>query len=134
MPGDWYRWAPTWTDGPGFAELCDEFIESGKASFNQSQLFYLYGHSVYTEQDNRWEVLEEKFCKLSNQDNIWFATNIEICDYISAFHSLVMSADGRYVYNPTMTKLSLIHGNGDFIRGSVEFELAPGEEIYLEKI
>ena len=58
----------------------------------------------------------------------------EICDYYSAFLNLVMSVDSRYIYNPTTTTLSLIHSNGDFINGSVTFEIKPGVEIYLERV
>ena len=134
LPTDWYRWHPTWSDGNGFEDLCDKFIQTENISFNQSILFYLYGHSVYTENGNRWEVLEEKFLKLSQQGNIWFATNMEIYDYMSAFQNLDMSVDGRYIYNPTQVTLSLTHSNGDFIHGSVDFELAPGEEIYLDRV
>ena len=36
------------------------------------------------------------------QPDVWYATNIEIYDYVSAYRSLVFSADGSTVYNPTL--------------------------------
>ncbi|MFQ8954078.1 MAG: hypothetical protein ACLR56_14395 [Oscillospiraceae bacterium] len=40
---------------------------------------------------------------LSNKPDVWYATNIEIYDYVSAYRSLVFSADGGRVYNPSLT-------------------------------
>ena len=135
IPNDWYYWHPTCCDtDPEFLNMCDSFVESGNAQFNQSQIFYLYGHTHITDRNNLWGALETAFEKMSSQDNIWFATNIEICDYYSAFLSLIMSVDGKYIYNPTTTTLSLVHSNGDFVSGAVEFEIAPGQEIYLERV
>ena len=44
----------------------------------------------------------EEFCKLvGGRDDIWYATNIEIYDYIKAQRSLIVSVDGKTVYNPS---------------------------------
>ena len=46
------------------------------------------------------EVMED-FCKLvGGRDDIWYATNIEIIDYMDAARRLIFSADCRRVYNP----------------------------------
>lgn len=45
----------------------------------------------------------ESICKaLSGNDEVWYATNIEIRDYVDAYMRLVYSADGSTVYNPTL--------------------------------
>ena len=135
MPSDWYYWHPTVCDtNPKYLEICERFVTAKNAAFNQSQMLYVYGHSHITDRRDLWGTFEESLKMLSEHDDIWFATNIEICDYYNAFLNLVMSVDSKYIYNPTNTTLSLIHSNGDFINGSVTFEIKPGEEIYLDRV
>lgn len=43
--------------------------------------------------------------RISGHDSIWYATNIEIYNYVKAYDSLVFSADGTMVYNPTLYKI-----------------------------
>ena len=45
----------------------------------------------------------EEICKrLASNDEIWYATNIEIYDYVQAYKSLRYSANGLKIYNPTL--------------------------------
>ena len=56
------------------------------------------------------------------REKIWFATSIEIVDYVKAFRELRCSSDGRILQNPTeMTlwfemdrEIHCIHGNEKF--------------------
>jgi len=128
IPSDWYCFNPTCCDdSPKLMELCDSFLDTAP-SFAQSKLFYVWGHSCFIK---NWKTMEELFQKIGSSKDVWCATNIEIYDYMSAFHNLVMSVDNRYVYNPTMTTLSLISNSGDFMRKQEVFEIKPGEELYL---
>lgn len=132
LPEDWYFFAPTCEDrDPNLMEYADQFLNM-RTIFTQCNLFYIWGHSHFTEAAGLWGTLEELFQKISARDDIWCATNIEIYDYLDAFQHLVTSADGKYLYNPTVTTLSLIHNNGDFANKRVTFEIKPGEEIYLD--
>ena len=46
--------------------------------------------------------LMENFCSyMGGRDDIWYATNIEIIDYMEAAKSLRFSADNSLVYNPS---------------------------------
>ena len=84
-------------------ELCDRFL-TGKLPFGL-KLFYLWGHSYEFEQHNNWEVIRA-FCeKMSGKKDIWYATNIEIVDYLNASRQLRTSADGHIVFNPTATDI-----------------------------
>ena len=89
--------------------------------------------SYQLDREDKWETVEELFKTLGGRDEIWYATNIEICDYINAFKNLITSVDGNYIYNPTTTALSLIFSDGDFINSGITFELKSGEHIYLDK-
>ena len=132
MPRDWYLFYPTCEDrNPKLLELAERFANM-KPIFTQINLFYIYGHSHFTDRDNLWDKLEQVFQMMGNNDEIWCATNIEICDYMDAFSRLEMSADGTYIYNPTMTTLWLLHNNGDFMSKREMIVLKPGEEVYLK--
>lgn len=65
-------------------------------------MYYLWGHTFEFDNHNNWELLEELCEILGNHEEIWYATNIEIYDYVTAYNSLVYSADGTRVYNPTL--------------------------------
>ena len=70
-------------------------------------MFYLWGHSYEFEDANNWGLIED-FCKtVGNREDIWYATNIEIYDYVKAFDSLAFSVDGTKVYNPSATDVYL---------------------------
>ena len=45
----------------------------------------------------------EQICeKVAGKEDIWYATNMEIYEYVTAYQSLVYSADGSRIYNPTL--------------------------------
>lgn len=104
LPSDWLRLEATCHhNSPNLSALTDTFLsESIK---NDAQLFYLWGHSYEFEQNNNWNVIENFFQKISGQRDIWYATNIEIYQYLAAFQSLDFTIDGKYVYNPSATDL-----------------------------
>ncbi len=106
MPNDWYAWMPTaHHNNSKLFEYLDEFITLKIPEYHaacQPKLFYLWGHSYEFDNDNSWDRIEE-FCKMaSGNENIWYATNIEIYDYTNAYNSLIFSSDNTLVYNPTL--------------------------------
>ena len=68
-------------------------------------MFYLWGHSYEFEEHDNWNVIEEFAAYTGSRDDIWYATNIQIYDYIQAYQRLEFSVNGRRVYNPTATEL-----------------------------
>lgn len=42
---------------------------------------------------------------VGGRDDIWYATNIEIYEYVEAYRPLVISMDGSWIFNPTAYKL-----------------------------
>lgn len=104
LPKDWLRLDPTCHhNDPRIFELAKEFVESES---KDPLLFYVWGHSSEFVVDGNWDRIED-LCKLLStaKDLIWFATNIEIYDYVKAFESLVRSADGTRIMNPTSTDI-----------------------------
>ena len=62
---------------------------------------YVWGHSYEFNDANNWEVIEE-FCEyMGGREDIWYATNIEIIDYMDAAKALKFSGNNELVYNPS---------------------------------
>jgi peptidoglycan/xylan/chitin deacetylase (PgdA/CDA1 family) len=99
IPKDWYRLPATCHHkNPRLMELAEQFDTPVK---REPRLFYLWGHSYEFDDDNNWDVIENFFKRLGGKDDIWYATNIEVYDYVQAFESLEYSADNKRVYNPS---------------------------------
>ncbi len=108
LPKDFHAWMPSaHHNNPKIMEFVDKFLAldiSNKAyhARRASRLLYIWGHSYEFDRDNNWERIEEICQKVANNDEIWYATNIEIYDYVQAYKSLRYSANGKMVYNPTL--------------------------------
>lgn len=122
LPNDWLLLEPTCHhNNSKLFELCDKFTDS-KLPFYPLYLFYVWGHTYEFDNDNNWDMIEEFFKKISGNDEIWYATNIEIYDYLDAFNSLQTSLDCRYIYNPTAKTIYFSCEKGNL-------EIKPGETI-----
>lgn len=106
LPTDWYAWMPTaHHTNPELFGYIDKFLNEPMSAYDAAQtprLFYLWGHSFEFENNKNWDLLDKICSALSNKPDVWYATNIEIYDYVSAYRSLVFSADGSRVYNPSL--------------------------------
>jgi peptidoglycan/xylan/chitin deacetylase (PgdA/CDA1 family) len=105
LPDEWLAWHPTCHhNDPKLSELVEEFIkpiESQRFWRSKIKLFYLWGHSYEFPRDNNWEIIED-FCEtMGKQKDIWFATNMEIYNYVEAFKRLIFASDLSYVENPS---------------------------------
>lgn len=101
LPKDWMEWDATCRhNNPQLMELAKRFVES--AGSKSLKLMYVWGHSNEFKKENNWEILEE-FCKyVGGREDIWYATNIEIKDYLDAYDRLQFAADESFVYNPSV--------------------------------
>jgi len=79
--------------------LADEFVS--KQNVERPLLFYVWGHTFEFERNNNWERMDRFMEKVAKQDDVWYATNGEIYDYVNAYENLVFSADGKRIYNPS---------------------------------
>ena len=111
LPSDWYHWMPTaHHDTNELLDWADEFISLDLSPMvyhpiRYPRLFYIWGHSYEFDNNDNWDRLEQICEKFATADDIWFATNIEIYDYVKAYDSLIFSADGAMVHNPTAVKV-----------------------------
>lgn len=129
LPRDWHAWMPTAHHvNPEVINMIEKFlsldVDAGSFSRRDARLFYMWGHSYEFERNSNWDLLERICDKISGHDDIWYANNIEIYDYINAYNSLIWSADDTIVYNPTLFDIWFESDVGSF-------KIAPGETLEI---
>ena len=99
VPSDFLQWDPTCHHkSPKLMELADRFLAPGKKW--RPCLFYLWGHSYEFENDKNWELIERFSGCVGGREDVWYATNIEIVDYLNACRGLRFAFAGNAVCNP----------------------------------
>lgn len=129
LPADFLNWVPTaHHKNPELMTYIDKFlsedVEHQYISRRGPRLFYLWGHAFEFDKDDNWDLLDRICEKLSGRDDIWYATNMEVYEYITAFRSLVYSADNAIVYNPTLKTIW-------FDRDKTAYKIEPGETLHI---
>ena len=122
VPTDWLRLPATCHHAnPKLMELAQAFLESDEDRhfwWKKPRLFYLWGHSYEFDSNteyNNWNRIEE-FCKyIGGREDVWYATNGEIYDYVQAYDRLEFSVDGGTVYNPSVIDIYLDYYGGQVI-------------------
>lgn len=105
LPTDWLELNPTCHhNDPELNVLTEKFV-SGSPNNERNRkdpyLFYVWGHSYEFDEQNNWHVIEQLAQKVANLNDVWYATNGQIYNYVQAFNSLVFSLNGKCVYNPS---------------------------------
>ena len=119
MPNDWYKIQPTCSDlSPNALELADKFVKSSMPIYywdRGPKLFYLYGHSRFTDERHAWDKFEQLAGVLGNRNDIWYATNMEIYEYVRAYNRLEFGVNGDFVYNPSAIDVYLDYYESQYI-------------------
>ena len=110
LPEDWHSWMPTaHHNNPQIFEFIEQFNKINENELYSAsrfpRLFYLWGHSYEFDNNKNWDRIEKICQEISGKEDIWYATNIEIYNYVTAYNSLIASADGNTIYNPTLYKI-----------------------------
>ncbi|NOU62654.1 polysaccharide deacetylase family protein [Paenibacillus sp. LMG 31461] len=99
MPDDLLAWRPTCHHNSDLMNVAETFVNLNKTQY--LYMLYVWGHSYEFDQDNNWSLIEN-FCEfIGNRLDIWYATNMEIVDYLKAFQNLKFAASCQFVYNPS---------------------------------
>lgn len=121
LPTDLLRWDPTCHHrDEKLLDLCDAFLKH--EALNDGKLFYLWGHSYEFEGDDNWHVIEAFAEKMGGRQDVWYATNQQIVDYLQAARSLHISVNSDRVYNPSALTVWL-----GIERGKESFPVHPGQ-------
>ena len=105
IPKDWLEWKPTCHhDAEELFDTIDEFFTPVTRAYywaHTPRLLYIWGHSYEFERKGNWDRIEEIAKKISNKDDVYYATNGEIFEYVRAYDRLEFSVEAGYVYNPS---------------------------------
>ena len=123
LPENWLRLNPTCHhNNPKLFDLSKEFLDADNGMYRPCMLFYLWGHTFEFDDDNNWNVIEDFVELMSKCKEIWYATNIEIYDYIQKYNQLIFNAKCDMCYNPTDTELF-------FVANDKACSVKPGEVL-----
>ena len=132
LPEDWLAWIPTaHHNNPALMGWLEEFLNfdytaKGIYCANRGpRLCYIWGHSYEFERNQNWELAEQICEKVAGKEDVWYATNMEIYEYVTAYQSLVYSADGSRIYNPTLKTIWME-------RDEKLYSIQSGEEVKME--
>lgn len=109
FPENWLVLNPTCHHKHGdLMSLAERFIDPDDR-YKNAEMFYLWGHSYEFDNDDNWDVIERFAERVGGQEHIWYATNIEVYDYVKAYERLQSSYDKKIVHNPTAINLWFDH-------------------------
>ena len=123
LPADPFAWNPSChhTGAGGFADAFFALPDDHLA------LFFIYGHSWEldaAEPTNGWAYMECVAERLGGRNDLWYATAIQVADYVAAMRAVRASLADDMLYNPSDIDLWL-RGGQSVVRlpagGSVEF-------------
>ncbi len=97
MPDNLLEWIPTCHHKDDLMKLGEQFVALHKKQY--LYMMTVWGHSYEFDLDHNWDLIEDFGKLISNKPDIWYATNMEIVDYLSAFRQLKFAASGRFVWN-----------------------------------
>ena len=130
LPKDWHAWMPSAHHfNPRIMEYIEKFVSrdlnTGYCSSRGPWLLYIWGHSFEFDREGGWDHAE-KLCKaLCGKDDVWYATNMEIYNYVQAYNSLIFNAENTKVYNPSLYTVW-------FNRDSITYCVESGKTINIK--
>ena len=123
IPQDFLEWNPTCHHNGAIFNHAEDMLHEC-SSF--CDLLYIWGHATEFNLpgENNWDKIE-KFCRTyGNDERIWYATNLEIFDYLQAYRRLIFTMDKKRVQNPNAIPVWLRADGKVFV-------VAPGETVEL---
>ena len=110
VPADFMEWNPTCHHAdPRLMEIGRNLLNSPE--HRVMPLMYVWGHSYEFDRDENWGLIED-FCEMmQGREDVWYCTNLEICDYVNALRRLEYSADGKRVWNPSALTVWMKEGD-----------------------
>ena len=122
LPDNLFAWQATCHHKHDLIRLGEEFAALHKTQY--LYMMYVWGHSYEFDNDGNWDLIEQ-FCRnMNRREDVWYATNIEIVDYLKAAANLKFSAAGDVVYNPAAQSVWLsVDGTIIEIKGGAQVRL-----------
>ena len=106
LPSDFMLWHPTCHQSEIRSDLLDDFLNP--PDWRELSLFYIWGHSFEFREEREWSCFQQICEAMGQRDDVWYATNIEIYEYVTAMRSLAVSVDGSILYNPSAVTVDIL--------------------------
>ena len=113
LPENFLTWHPTCHHRDAMP-LAESFMQDLDSQWKRP-LLYIWGHAHELVTEENWEYMEKLVATVAGSDKIWYATNIEIYDYMMAQRALKVSADETVFTNPTATDVWVERNKRDII-------------------
>ena len=113
LPGDFMLWQPS-CHHKNALPLCELFLEKIDTQWS-NPLLYIWGHSHELRTEEDWGHMEQVVKTVANNDKIWYATNLEIYNYMTAQRQLQISVDETVFYNPSAITVWVERNKKDII-------------------
>lgn len=112
-PYNWLLWHPTiHHNDPRLIEVILDFIDTKE----ELPILYIWGHSYEFAIENNFRIMDKIGQMLSNRDDIYYATNKEICQYIKAAELVYYKKrEEGFLVNPSSEDVYLITSKGEKI-------------------
>ena len=91
FPEDFMEWHPTCHHKDALP-LCERFMRDLDSQWTRP-LLYIWGHSHEFKTEEDWAYMEQVIATVAHSDKIWYATNIDIYNYLTAQAQLQYSLD-----------------------------------------
>lgn len=126
LPEDFMRWHPSCHHRDALP-LCDKYMADLDSQWTRP-MFYIWGHAHELRTEEDWAYMEKIVSSVAGSEKIWYATNIEIYNYMTAQSMLQISADETRFYNPTAIDLWVERDKTDIIM------IPAGQTVYAPKV
>lgn len=123
-PTDFLEWNPTCHHKDNLMELGEKFLNV--PGWYDLPVMYVWGHSFEFGWPDDWSIIEKFTDMMAGKEDIWYASNMEICDYVCAVRAQEFSADGKKLHNPCALAV-WIETSGGIL------EIKAGETAVLER-
>lgn len=133
LPNDFMRWFSTIHHRENSAAFSKQLL-SDTAWGGKLLFLNIFGHSYEFNRDDNWSVIEEVGQILSNNKDIWYVTNLDMCNYISAMRSVKITLDGTVVENCSSIPLYANWGDEYGTKNNTPIILPPGTVVDLKTI
>jgi hypothetical protein len=100
LPQDFMAWHPTCHHRTGLTDA-KKFVDAIDGYFAAPRLLYVWGHSHELKTEEQWADMEQLCAMVANHPKVWYATNMEIYEYVTAQRNLVIATDQSFAYNPS---------------------------------
>lgn len=132
LPNNWLAFNPTCHhNNSNLNEIADKFLSVEKS--REPMMFCLWGHAYEFEDRDNWNVIEDFAEKISNKNDIWYATVGEIYRVWLNFTRLEFSADGMSVFNPTCDEVWFADADNNiyFVKSGDTIQLGEPSKSWL---